>query len=152
MIFWKFLWILKYHSPKNTWIAIEYYDYWLFIFGLARLTRIFNPSTDSETSVKVMRYWKFSQKTKLKQKIFTDREKEARNFFKTGIIVFTACLLIPALRIDQSDLSWLRELMILKFWEPPCKFLVIPNCKQRKSFDVQRRQRHCRWYTVVFML
>ena len=38
-----------------------------FIFGLARLTRISNPSTDSEISLKVMRYWKFSRETKLKQ-------------------------------------------------------------------------------------
>ena len=53
-----------------------------FIFGLARLTRICNPSTDSETSLKVMRYWKFSQKTKLKQKFFTDTEKEMGNFFQ----------------------------------------------------------------------
>ena len=28
-----------------------------------------------------MRYWKFSQKTKLKQKIFTDREKEVYCLF-----------------------------------------------------------------------
>ena len=53
-----------------------------FIFGLTRLTRICNPSTDSETSLKVMRYWKFSQNTKLKQKFFTDSEKEVGNFFK----------------------------------------------------------------------
>ena len=53
-----------------------------FIFGLARLTRICNPSTDLETSLKVMRYWKFSQKTKLKQKFFTDGEKEVGNFFQ----------------------------------------------------------------------
>ena len=49
-----------------------------FIFGLARLT----PSTDSETSLKVLRYWKFSQKIKLKQKFFTDSEKEGGNFFQ----------------------------------------------------------------------
>ena len=53
-----------------------------FIFGLARLTRISNPLTDSETSLKVMRYWKFSQKAKLKQKFFTDSEKEVGNFFQ----------------------------------------------------------------------
>ena len=29
-----------------------------------------------------MRYWKFSQKTKLKQKFFADSEKEVRNFFQ----------------------------------------------------------------------
>ena len=39
------------------------------IFGLARLTRIFNPSTDSETSLKVMRYWKLIKK-QAKTKIF----------------------------------------------------------------------------------
>ena len=59
----------------------------LFLDYLARLTRISDPSADSETSLKVMRYWKFSQKTKLKQKIFTDSEKEVGNFFKTGTIV-----------------------------------------------------------------
>ena len=53
-----------------------------FVFGLARLTRICNPSTDSETSLKVMRYWKFSQKSKVKQKFFTDSEKEVGNFFQ----------------------------------------------------------------------
>ena len=53
-----------------------------FIFGLARLTRICNPSTDSATALIVMRYWTFSQKTKLKQKIFTNSEKEVRNFFQ----------------------------------------------------------------------
>ena len=51
-----------------------------FIFGSARLTRICNPSTDSETLLKVMRYWKVSQKPKLKQKFFTDSEKEVGNF------------------------------------------------------------------------
>ena len=34
-----------------------------------------------------MRYWKFSQKTKLKGKFFTDSEKEVGIFFKTGTIV-----------------------------------------------------------------
>ena len=29
-----------------------------------------------------MRYWKFSQKTKLKQKLFADSEKEVGNFFQ----------------------------------------------------------------------
>ena len=29
-----------------------------------------------------MRYWKFSQKTKLKQKFSADNEKEVGNFFK----------------------------------------------------------------------
>ena len=29
-----------------------------------------------------MRYWKFSQKTKLKQKFFADSEKEVGNFFQ----------------------------------------------------------------------
>ena len=57
------------------------------IFGSARLTRISNLSTDSETSLKVMRYWKSSQKPKLKQKFFADSEKEVRNFVKTGTIV-----------------------------------------------------------------
>ena len=52
-----------------------------FIFGFARLTRICNPQTDSETSLKVMRYWKLSQKTKLKQKFFTNGEKVG-NFFQ----------------------------------------------------------------------
>ena len=50
------------------------------IFGLARLTWICNPLTDSEASLKVMRYWKFSQKSKLKQKFFTNSEKEVGNF------------------------------------------------------------------------
>ena len=34
-----------------------------------------------------MRYWKFSEKTKLKQNFFTVSEKEVGNFFKTGTIV-----------------------------------------------------------------
>ena len=34
-----------------------------------------------------MRFWKFSQDTKLKQNFFTDIEKEVGNFFKTGTIV-----------------------------------------------------------------
>ena len=58
-----------------------------FIFGLARLTRICNPSTDSETSLKVMRYWKFSQKSKLKQKFLLIVKKKWEIFFKTGTIV-----------------------------------------------------------------
>ena len=53
------------------------------------MTRICNPSTDSETSLKLMRYWKFSQKTKLKQKFFADSEKEVENFFKTRTIVIS---------------------------------------------------------------
>ena len=53
-----------------------------FIFGLARLTRICNPSTDSKTSLKVMGHWKISQKTKLKQKLFTNSEKEVGNFLQ----------------------------------------------------------------------
>ena len=39
------------------------------IFGLARLTWICNPSTDSKTSLKVMSYWKF-KKNQAKTKIF----------------------------------------------------------------------------------
>ena len=35
-----------------------------------------------------MGYWRFSQKTKLKQKFFADSEKEVGNFFKT-IVNFT---------------------------------------------------------------
>ena len=62
-----------------------------FIFGLARLTWICNPSTDSETSLKVMRYWKFSQKKKqAKTKIFTNGEKKWEIFSKTGTIVYTS--------------------------------------------------------------
>ena len=53
-----------------------------FIFGLARLTRISNPSTDSKTSLKVMTYCKFSRKTKLKENVFTYCEKEVSNFFQ----------------------------------------------------------------------
>ena len=34
-----------------------------------------------------MRYWKFSQKNKLKQKFFANSEKEMGNFFKSGTIV-----------------------------------------------------------------
>ena len=34
-----------------------------------------------------MRYWKFSQKTKLKQKLFADSEKEVENFFQDGVDV-----------------------------------------------------------------
>ena len=49
-----------------------------FIFGLARSTRICNPSTDSETSLKVMKYWKFSQKTKLKQIFLLMVEKSGK--------------------------------------------------------------------------
>ena len=52
----------------------------LFIFGLARLTRICNPSTDSETSLKVIRYWKFSQKTNPQERFITNSEKEVGNF------------------------------------------------------------------------
>ena len=51
------------------------------IFGLARLIRICNPSADSETSLKVIRYWKYSQKAKVKQKFFIYGEKEMVNFF-----------------------------------------------------------------------
>ena len=54
-----------------------------FSFGLARLTRICNPSTDSETSLKVMRYWKFSQKTK-PEHIFTYSEKVGQ-FSRLGL-------------------------------------------------------------------
>ena len=58
-----------------------------FIFGLARLTRICNPSPDSETLLKIMRYWKFSQKKKTKTKLFNNTEKEVGNFSKTGTTV-----------------------------------------------------------------
>ena len=34
-----------------------------------------------------MRYWKFSQNTKLNQKFFADSEKEVGNFFKPGTMV-----------------------------------------------------------------
>ena len=34
-----------------------------------------------------MSYWKFSQKTKIKQKFFADGEKKWEIFFKTGTIV-----------------------------------------------------------------
>ena len=44
-------------------------------------------SADSETSSKVMRYWKFLQKTKLKQNFFTNSEKEVVNFPKTETIL-----------------------------------------------------------------
>ena len=40
--------------------------------------------------LKLMRYWKFSQKTELKQNFFANSEKEVGNFFKTGTIVYTA--------------------------------------------------------------
>ena len=60
-----------------------------FIFRLARLSLICNPSTDSEALLKVMRCWKFSQKIKLKQKFFTNSKKEVGNFFKTGTTVGT---------------------------------------------------------------
>ena len=65
-------------------------DFFNFIFRLARLTQICNPSTDSETSLKVMRYWKFPQKNQAKTNIFTDSEKEVGNFFNTWIIVHTS--------------------------------------------------------------
>ena len=65
-----------------------------FIFGLARLTWICNQSTGSKTSLKVMRYWTFGQKTKLKQKFFTDSEKEVGNFFKAETIVISDPLLL----------------------------------------------------------
>ena len=48
----------------------------VFIFGLARLTQISNPSTDSETLSKVRRDSKFLQETKQKHKYFADSEKE----------------------------------------------------------------------------
>ena len=57
------------------------------MFGLARLTRICNPPTDSETVLKGVRDWKFSTKTKMKQKFCTNSEKEAGNFLNTGTIV-----------------------------------------------------------------
>ena len=78
MIFWKFFRILKCHSPTIYWIAIRYYNHWISIFGLARLTLICNPSTDSETSLKL----KFSQKNKLKQNFFANSEKEVGSFFQ----------------------------------------------------------------------
>ena len=59
------------------------------IFGLARLTRICYASADSETSLNVIRYWKFSQKTKLKQNFFTNSENEVGNFLKTRTIIYT---------------------------------------------------------------
>ena len=37
-----------------------------------------------------MRYWKFSQKTKLKQNVLTNSEKEVGNFLKTGTTVVVA--------------------------------------------------------------
>ena len=106
---WKFFRILKYHSPKISWIAIEYYDHWILIFGLARLPRISNPSTDSETSLKVMRYWKFSQKTKLKQKFFINSEKEVGNFkSSTGTIVQ---FFPPFREIVLLSLKWSKVVM-----------------------------------------
>ena len=67
-----------------------------FIFGLARLTWICNPSTDSETSLKVTRCWKFSQKTKLEQNVLLIVKKKWEIFFKTGTIVS---------RMDVTELS-----------------------------------------------
>ena len=58
-----------------------------FIFGLAGLSWICNPSTDTETSVKVMSDWNFSQETKWKQKFSINGEKEVGNLLKTGTIV-----------------------------------------------------------------
>ena len=55
-----------------------------FIFGLARLTRICNPSTDSKTSLQVMKHWKYSRKSKLKQKFFTDSEIMWEIFSRLG--------------------------------------------------------------------
>ena len=55
-----------------------------FYFGLPRLTPICNPSSDSKTKLKVMKYWKFSQETKLKQKFFTYSEKEVGKFSRLG--------------------------------------------------------------------
>ena len=82
-----------------------------FIFGLARLTRICNPSTNSETSLKVMRYWKFSQKTKIKQKFFANSEKEVGNFFKTGTIVGTLHTLDFAItEIKRQNTSLIRKM------------------------------------------
>ena len=55
-----------------------------FIFGLARLTRICNPSTDSEASLKVMRYWKLSQKTKLNKNFLLKVKKKWEIFSRLG--------------------------------------------------------------------
>ena len=46
-----------------------------------------------------MRFWKFSQKTKVKQKFFADSEKEVGNFFKTGTIV-------PNMKVPPSPRAW----------------------------------------------
>ena len=77
-----------------------------FIFGLARLTWICNPLTDSETSFKVMRYWKFSQKSKLKQNFFLIVKKKWEIFFKTGtIVIFLKSRKIFSVRFCLFQLS-----------------------------------------------
>ena len=66
MIFRIFFRILKYHSPKITLISIKYFSS-LFLDWLDQFEFVIR-QTDSETSLKNMRDWTFSQKTKLKQK------------------------------------------------------------------------------------
>ena len=51
-----------------------------------------------------MRYWKFSQKTKLKQKFFANSEKEVGTFFKTGTtVLFASHLENKESQRDQID-------------------------------------------------
>ena len=60
------------------------------ILGLARLTRIYNKSTDLETLLRAMRNWKCSQEkveARFFYYFFIDCEKEVGNFHKTGTIV-----------------------------------------------------------------
>ena len=62
-----------------------------------------------------MRNWKFSQKTKLKQKFFTDSEK-VRNFLNHGTIVDT----LPHLKKQLTHLTKQKlipwELMRVEQW------------------------------------
>ena len=73
------------------------------IFGLARLTRICNPSADLGTLLKVMKYWKFSQKTKLKQKFFANSEKQVGNFSQDHGALHKVLTFLPCTKFGRID-------------------------------------------------
>ena len=95
-----------------------------FIFGLARLTRICNPSTDSETSLKVIRCSKFSKKPSQNKKFFTYNKKEVGNIFKTGTMVKAKSQQInmchhPAQQVNVSRKGVLCARIVANFFRHP---------------------------------
>ena len=86
-----------------------------------------------------MRYWKFSQETKLKQKLFANSEKEVGNFFfKTGTIVYQKKLLAPV-----SNNRCMKGAILVSVIKPPRKKNFLRGISDFTEFSSENFKSSC---------